>query len=291
MHTTIETLLSEHKKIITDGAWGTQLQIKGLKKGECPDAMNLVRPEMVEAVASDYVNAGSRIILTNTFGANRFVLSRYGYQDQVEEINAAGVEISKKATDGNALVFGSIGPTGQLLMNDGKLKEEMQESFDKQSDAMLHAGADGIVIETMSNMNEAVLAIQAAKRTGLPVVACAVFDSGRDKDRTMMGDPVEKVVETFTVAGVDVIGSNCGQGIAGFLPICKRMRSMTSLPIWMKPNAGLPLFEDGKITYAADPEGFADMALKLAELGADFLGGCCGTSPDFVRTLIARLSS
>lgn len=291
MHTTIEKLLSANKTVITDGAWGTQLQIRGLKKGECPDALNLTRPEIVEAVASDYAGAGSRIILTNTFGANRFVLERFGYWDQVEAINVAGVEISKKAAAGKALVFASMGPTGQLLMNNGKGKEEIQDAFDLQAHAIHQAGADGIVVETMSNLNEAVLAIQAARRTGLPVVACAVFDSGREKDRTMMGDTVEKVVETFTGAGVDVIGTNCGQGIAGFLPICRQMRSMTSLPLWMKPNAGLPLFTNGKVTYAADPAGFAEIASKLAEAGADFLGGCCGTSPDFVRALTVRFNS
>ena len=291
MHPTIQKLISLKKVVITDGAWGTQLQQRGLKKGESPDALNLTNPSVVQAVAAEYVDAGSQIILTNTFGANRYVLSKTGFQDQVGAINAAGVAISKKAAKERALVFASVGPTGQLLLNDGKMKAGIYEAFKEQIMAIKSAGADGIVIETMTNLREAVLAIAAAKQTGMPVVACAVFDSGKNKDRTIMGDSIKQVIETYTDNGVDVIGMNCGQGISGFIPICKRMRNLTDMPLWMKPNAGLPSFENGEIAYAADPGEFADMALKLAEYGANFIGGCCGTSPEFIRILSGRLAN
>ncbi len=291
MHPAIKELLALNNVVITDGAWGTQLQQRGLKKGESPDAMNLFDPDIVEAVATDYVNAGSQVILTNTFGANRFVLSKTGFQDQVAAINAAGVAISKKAANGRAFVFASIGPTGQLLMNDEAMKSNIYEAFEEQVQGIESAGADGIVIETMTNLREAMLAVKAAKKTGLPVVACAVFDSGKNKDRTMMGDTVKDFIQAFASAGVDIIGTNCGQGITCFLPICKRMRSLTDMPLWIKPNAGLPVFENGKLTYSADPAAFAGFAIKLKEAGANFIGGCCGTTPEFIRELSQRLGN
>jgi methionine synthase I (cobalamin-dependent) len=289
MHAIIERLLKQGSTVITDGAWGTMLQKNGLRTGDNPDALNLSNATAVASVASSYVGAGSDIILTNTFGANRFILSKFNLQDKVRDINIAGVEISRTAANGKALVFASMGPSGQLLMNDEKLKQKLQEAFEEQADAIGHAGADAIVIETMTNLREAVIAIAAAKITGLPVVACAVFDSGKEKNRTMMGDTIEKVVQEFTTAGADVIGANCGQGISGFIPICRHMRTLTDLPLWMKPNAGLPVFDQGKAVYKADPEDFAKTAGQLVEAGANFIGGCCGTSPEFIQELSRRL--
>jgi 5-methyltetrahydrofolate--homocysteine methyltransferase len=291
MHPTIEKLLKANKVVVTDGAWGTQLQQRGLKAGENPDAWTLSNPAAVESVAASYVEAGSRVILTNTFGANSFVLSKFGLQHRVAEINAAGVAISKKAANGKALVFASLGPSGQLLMNDGDLRKRIYAAFEEQAIAIENAGADAIVIETMTNLREAVVATEAAKKTNLPVITCMVFDSGKDKDRTMMGDTIEKIIQTLTSAGADVIGTNCGQGITGFIPICKKMRSLTNMPLWMKPNAGLPVFENGKAYYHANPEDFTNCALELMEAGANFIGGCCGTSPNFINALSGRLSN
>jgi len=290
MHPLITSILKEKKAVLTDGAWGTQLQLKGLKTGENPDSLCLSDPEIVESVAQSYVNAGSNVILTNTFGANRFVLSKFGLADKVKEINRAAVTISKKAAADKALVFASIGPSGQLLMNNEALKNELKKAFAEQAAAIASAKADAIIIETMSNLKEAVLAIEAAKETALPVVACMVFDAGRDKDRTIMGDTIENVVQTFTGLGVDVIGSNCGHGILGFIPICKRMRSLTGLPLWMKANAGLPVLEHGKSVYKADKADFAAAAIELIGAGANFVGGCCGTTPEFISELSARLN-
>lgn len=290
MHPFIQQILTGKKAVLTDGAWGTQLQLRGLKNGESPDEMCLSRPDAVEAVAESYAKAGSHVILTNTFGANRFVLSKFGFDDKVVEINKSAVAISKKAAGNNALVFASIGPTGKLLINDKITADDIYNAFVEQATAIGNTEADAIVIETMSNLKEAVLAIKAARQTGLPVVACMVFDSGKEKDRTMMGDTIEKVVETLTSEGVDAIGSNCGQGITGFIPICRRMRELTDLPLWMKPNAGLPVFEDGKAVYKADPDDFAGYAKELVDAGANFVGGCCGTSPEFIRRLSIRLN-
>ncbi|HOW67910.1 MAG TPA: homocysteine S-methyltransferase family protein [Verrucomicrobiota bacterium] len=284
MNAKINVLLAR-TPIVTDGAWGTQLQARGLSSGECPDAWNLTHPSQVEAVARSYVEAGSQIILTNTFGANRLSLDKHGLADQAVAINQAGVVISRRAAAGSALVFASIGPSGKVLMMGDVTEAALTDAFTEQARALADAGADALVVETMSDLAEARLAIQAAKATGLPVVASLVFDSGKDKDRTMMGITPEKAATELEVAGADVVGANCGQGIAGYIKVCQRMRSSTSLPIWIKANAGLPVLVEGRITYQIAPSQFAAHVPDLAQAGASFIGGCCGTSPEFIREI------
>ena len=289
MHPTIEKLLAAGP-IVSDGAWGTQLQARGLAIGDFPDAWNLSHPERVAEVARAYVDAGSRVILTNTFGANRIRLAENSLGDRVAEINRRGVEISRQAADGKAAVFASIGPTGKLLMNGEVSAEEMLAAFAEQARAMAEGGADALVVETMSDLEEAKLAVAAARATGLPVVACMVFDSGKNLDRTMMGTTPEQAAQELTAAGADVIGANCGQGIGGFLPLCQRLRAATDRPIWMKPNAGLPQLVEGRAVYVGTPEDFAGHIPALLKAGANFVGGCCGTSPQFVSAVCHRLA-
>jgi 5-methyltetrahydrofolate--homocysteine methyltransferase len=284
IHELIQKLTAQRVQV-TDGAWGTQLQMKGLPSGACPDAWNLTEPDKVREVAAAYVEAGSDLILTNTFGASSFILERHGIEDQVVEINTAGVRLSKEAAQDRSLVFASIGPTGVMLMMGQVKPEELKDAFLVQATAMAEAGADGIVIETMSDPQEAALAVEAAKTTGLPVVACMVFDSGADKDRTMMGTTPEEAATILTEAGADVIGSNCGQGIAGFVPICQRLSAATDRPIWIKGNAGLPEMVDGQSVYRQTAEEFAGFIPALVEAGASFIGGCCGTSPEFIAVV------
>lgn len=284
MHPTIEKLVAA-APIVTDGAWGTQLQQRGLPVGTCPDAWNLTAPEKVEQVARAYVEAGSRIVLTNTFGANRFILARHDLAEKVAEINRSGVEISRKAAGDEALVFASIGPSGVMLMMGDVGEDELQAAFAEQAEAMADAGADGIVVETMADPAEAKLAVAAARATGLPVVACMVFDSGANKDRTMMGTTVEQAAEQLTAAGADAIGSNCGQGIAGFVEICRRLKAATDRPVWIKANAGLPEVVDDRTVYRQTPAEFAGYVPGLIEAGASFVGGCCGTTPEFIEAV------
>jgi 5-methyltetrahydrofolate--homocysteine methyltransferase len=274
-----------HGPVVTDGAWGTQLQARGLGLGEFPDVWNLTHPDRVLEVAKSYVAAGSQVILTNTFGANRFRLTEHGAADRLEEINARGVEISREAADGKAQVFASIGPTGKLLLSGEITPEEVSTAFAEQARDLAAAGANALVIETMSDLEEARLALQAARVTGLPVVACMVFDSGKEKDRTMMGNTPEQAAEALTQAGADAIGANCGQGIAGFVSICRRLRAATDRPIWIKANAGLPTVVDGRVQYQTTPEQFASFVPELIRAGANFIGGCCGTSPGFITAI------
>jgi 5-methyltetrahydrofolate--homocysteine methyltransferase len=285
----LEELMNEFIKnlindgpVLTDGSWGSQMLKRGLKAGAAPDSWNLTDPDKVEEIARGYVDAGSRIILTNTFGANRFVLGKFGIADKAAEINTRGVEISKKAAAGKAYVFASIGPSGKLLITKDVTEDGLMEAFEEQAQAISAAGADAIVVETMMDLNEARIAAVAAKKTGLPVIACLVFDAGKNKDRTMIGNTPEQAVEVLTAVGVDGIGANCGQGIEGFIPICKRMRSATTLPLWMKPNAGSPDIIDGQTVYSTSAQDFARYVPALIEAGANFIGGCCGTDSEFI---------
>ena len=275
--------------VLTDGAWGTQLQAKGLEIGACPDAWNLSHPEQVEDVARAYVEAGSQVVLTNTFGSNRFILARYGLEDQVQRINRSGVEISRRAAGGKARVFAAIGPTGVMLMMGQTGPDELRQALADQARAIADAGADAIVIETMSDLAEAQLAVEAAKATGLPVVACMTFDSGSQRDRTMMGVTPEQAAGKLSAAGADVIGANCGQGIEGFHDICRRLAAAGDRPVWIKANAGLPQLVNGQAVYTMSPQRFALHVPAMVNAGASFIGGCCGTTPAFIRAIYAAL--
>jgi methionine synthase I (cobalamin-dependent) len=253
---TIDELLAAGP-VITDGAWGTRLQLLGLSGGACPDHWNLLRPELVEEVPRAYVAAGSRVVLTNTFRANRVALKGYDLGDRTVDINRRGVEISLRAAGDRARVFASIGPSGKMLVAGEVGEDELRAAFTEQANSLADAGAAAIVIETMAELEEAELALEAAKQTGLPTVACAVFDSGPEKDCTMMGVTPEQAAERLTAAGADVVGANCGQGIAGYVKIAQRMRAVTHLPLWIKANAGTPQIENGKVVYQTTPEEFA----------------------------------
>ena len=284
MHPLIKSLIKSGP-VVTDGSWGTQMQKRGLKRGECPDSWNLSHPERVLEVAQQYVDAGSQIILTNTFGGSRLALKKFELGEKTVEINMTGVEISKKAGGDRAYVFASIGPTGMMLVTRETTEEELQKVFEEQADAQARAGADGIIVETMIDVVEAKIAATAAKQTGLPVIVSMVYDSGENKDRTMMGDSPEQVLEELMSIGIDGIGANCGQGIEAFLSICSRLRQATDLPIWMKPNAGLPEIVDDKTVFRTTAREFVQYIPELIQAGAGFIGGCCGTDQEFVKAI------
>jgi methionine synthase I (cobalamin-dependent) len=286
----IDELIADGPALL-DGAWGTELQARGLALGEIPDFWNLEHADRVEQVARAYVEAGSNIILTNTFRANEIALAGHADLTKLDHVNQAGVEISKRAAGTSAKVFASIGPSGKLLL-DGQVDEaSLRANFERQAQALAAAGADAIVVETMTDIDEARFAIDSARATGLPVVGCMVFDSGKKKDRTMMGTTPEQVAEALTEAGADVIGANCGNGIDGYIPICARLAKATDRPIWIKANAGLPTLEKGEVVYRTTPEEFVSHLDEIIDAGASFIGGCCGTNPAFIEALRSRLDA
>ncbi|MGA7414422.1 MAG: homocysteine S-methyltransferase family protein [Bryobacteraceae bacterium] len=273
--------------LITDGAWGTEFQTLGLAPGTSPDMWNVAYPDRVEAVARAYVEAGSQVILTNTFRANSVAM-----EGDLETINRAGVDISKRAADGKALVFAAIGPTGRMLVAGEISSEQATSAFAAQATTLATAGADALLIETMSDIAEACLAVAAAKETGLPVIVSFAFDSGKNKDRTMMGATPETVAEAMLQAGADAVGANCGVGVEHTALICRRLQAACDLPIWIKPNAGLPQINGTAIRYDTSAEVFASHYEALRDAGASFIGGCCGSTPDFIRALVnARCAS
>ncbi len=275
--------------LLTDGGWGTELQLLGLGFDECPDAWNLSQPSKVEQVARSYVEAGSQIILTNTFRANRISLAGFGLADRVGEINRRGAAISKQAAGDRAFVFASIGPTGKMLVNEEVTPDEVLTAFTEQALALAEGGADALVVETMGDLDEAVIALRAGLATGLPVVVSFVFDSGKNKDRTMMGVTPERAAGVMEAEGAFAVGGNCGNGIEAYVPVCARFRAATRLPVWIKANAGLPKIVDGKAVYTTTPEEFASHVKPLVDAGANFVGGCCGSNPAFIQAAAERL--
>jgi methionine synthase I (cobalamin-dependent) len=182
-----------------------------------------------------------------------------------------------------------MGPCGKLLMMGEVDEAALRAAFTEQAEALAAGGADAIVVETMSDLTEAGIAVGAARATGLPVVACMVFDSGKNRDRTMMGVTPTQAAEELTRLGADAVGANCGTGIDDYVPVCASLAAATPLPIWIKPNAGLPELEDGQVVYRTTPAEFAKKLPKLLEAGARFVGGCCGTNPGFIEAMRREL--
>ncbi len=289
MDTTIKSITSA-SCLVSDGGWGTELQKLGLEPGSSPDQWNLTHPEKVARVARSYVDAGSSIILTNTFGANRFFLARHGLESRLEEINRRGAEISREAAGSRVLVFGSMGPTGTLLVEGEVAEMEIFDSFRRQAEALWRGGADALLIETLSDAAEMKIAARAAREAApLPLVLSMTFDSGKEKMQTMMGVGPEQAVSAMEEAGAWMLGANCGAGPDLYVKICRRMRAVTSKPIWVKANAGIPKVQGDSLVYPQDADTFAGFAGDLRDAGANVIGGCCGTSPEYIRRLVARL--
>ncbi len=276
---------------ISDGGWGSELIKRGLVLGDNAELWNITHHEQVLAVAKSYVDAGSDIILTNTFGGNSFIQEKHGQEKRIGELNKAAVLISKEAADGKALVFASIGPTGKMVSMGEISSLDAYQAFKEQADEIESAGADAIVIETMSDVEEFDAAMKAAKETGLPVVGCMSFDSGTEKERTMMGINVSDMIEVCKARGADAVGANCGVGIESYIAIAKNILSSTNLPVWIKANAGLPVIEHGKTVYKMGPEEFAGYAVELKNLGVRVIGGCCGTTPAHIAAVKKAFSN
>ena len=283
--------LASGELLISDGATGTYLQDHGLEPGGCPEEFNAAHPEIVRGMARDYFAAGSEMVLTNSFGANRFMLKKYGFGDQVEEFNKLAARHASSQRTAGRYVVGSVGPTGEFLEPLGPVtREEMLDAFVEQVTALEAGGADGVVIETMSAVEEAVLAVEAAKEhTGLVVMATMVFDRGPRGFFTMMGVTPERAVKELAAAGADVTGANCGNGIDVMVELAREMRQATDGPLLVHCNAGIPAYQRGEIVYPESPDYMVERFGTLADMGIDILGGCCGTGPEHIRALVSAM--
>ena len=289
----LDKILEEKKVLVADGAWGTEMIKMGLSTGETPELWNIRKPHLVKKIAKGYRDAGADIILTNTFGANRLKLKRAGFEGDVKEINRIGVELSKEWA-GDSLVFASIGPTGEFLEPSGDFKEEdFVEVFSEQAEGFVEGGADGVIIETMSDANEALCALRAVRqRSSLPVGISLAFNKDKTGFTTMMGLTANQVVSSLMEQNPDIIGANCGSiTIEDMAGITRIMKQFTSLPLWIKPNAGIPSVRDGETLYPQRPQEMASSIHSLIRQGATIIGGCCGTTPEHIKLIREKVDS
>ncbi|MDZ7262492.1 MAG: homocysteine S-methyltransferase family protein [candidate division KSB1 bacterium] len=271
--------------LLFDGAMGTMLQARGLAPGEPSEKWNLDHPEVVKQIHCEYVEAGADILITNSFGGSPYKLQNCGLGNKIYEVNYTAAKLAARAASGKAYVAGSVGPTGKFLQPLGEVApEEMYDGFVQQIQALRDGGADLICVETMTDSNEAVLAIKAAKEvTTLPVIASMTYEKGKKGYRTIMGHTIEDSVKALLDAGADVVGTNCGNGIEPMIEIVATMRKITQAPLLAEPNAGLPKLIEGRPVYSETPEIMAARLPELIRAGANIVGGCCGTTPEHIR--------
>lgn len=270
---------------VADGGWSTQLQMRGVPNDVMAETANVTHAEIVLDLAQTYLDAGAQFITTNTFAANRFGVERRKLTISVEELNRRGAELARAAVgERAAFVAGSIGPSGKIMAVREATPEQLTPAFAEQATALAAGGVDVIVLETFSELAEILLALRAVKdATGLPVIASMSFDAGPQRTRTMMGAQAGECAAALEDAGADIIGCNCGSGINHVLPAVVALRAATSLPLWVKPNAGLPELEDGRAVWKQTPEEFAGFVPQLLDAGVNIIGGCCGSGPEHIR--------
>ena len=283
--------LAKKRVVLFDGGMGSTIVSLGLPEGECPESWNLTHPEAIREIHRKYLEAGSEVIETNTFGANRLRLASFGYDAQVEEINARAVEITKGVCPEDKFVAGNIGPCGGFLKPVGKFSiEELEESFLEQVKALAFAQVDFFSIETMYDLREALAVIRAVKRVSdLPIFVSMTFDKKPKGYFTMMGNTLSEFAREAKKAGADVIGANCTLGSDGMIGLVEELRKNTDLPIIAQPNAGKPELIQKRLTYPQNPKSFAEDTIKIVKMGANFVGGCCGTTPEFISEIRKRL--
>ncbi|HOK25761.1 MAG TPA: homocysteine S-methyltransferase family protein [Bacteroidales bacterium] len=278
--------------LLCDGAWGTLLQQKGLQPGECPELWNLTRRDDVLDIARSYIEAGADIIETNSFGGSRIKLSQYGLDDKASLINETAASISREAAGPDRHVAGSIGPTGKILMTGDITADELYEAFSEQATALEKGGADIIIIETMSDAEEAAIAVKAAKEnTHCTVIATMTFNPAPDGTYyTIMGVTPADMIRILREAGADIIGSNCGNGTEVLTGVARAIREADrEVPLIIQPNAGVPQLIDGKTIFPESPEIMSSFVPELVSIGVNIIGGCCGTTPEHIKAIARKL--
>lgn len=275
--------------IVADGGWSTLLHARGLGPQGPAELANLTHPQMVLSLARDYVAAGVQVLTTHSFAANRFMFERFGATQDPNAVCEAAARIARQAVGDRPIkIGGCIGPSGRILAMREADETELTQAFASQAQALARGGVDFLVLETFSELAEMLLALRAVKEaTGLPAVASFSFDSGPQRTQTVLGLEAAAAAESLTQAGADAIGMNCGGGAAHALPAVVALRANTSLPVWVKPSAGLPDLEAGRAVYHTTPDEFTAAVAPLLDAGVNVIGGCCGVGPEAIRRLAA----
>jgi 5-methyltetrahydrofolate--homocysteine methyltransferase len=274
--------------LVADGAMGSFLMDHGLRPGDAPESFNLSRQDVLREVAGLYLDAGAEVVQTNTFGGSALKLAAYGLDDRTEEINRLAVEAVREVVDGRAYVSGSCGPCGRTLLPYGDAEpDDVRESFGRQITALVEAGVDVLCVETMTDLTEARLAIEAARGVSadIPLMATMTFDAIPRGFYTIMGVDVPSAAAGLLEAGANLVGSNCGNGIENMVAIAREFRACTDAPMLIQSNAGLPQLVDGQVVYSETPGFMAERARELLKLGVQVIGGCCGTTPAHIHAL------
>ena len=282
------------RRLVCDGAMGTQLMLAGLEPGGCGEYWNLAYPDRVEGIHRRYVDAGADCLITNTFGASRIMLQRHGYGDMVREINEAGVRIARRAFDGReGFVLGDVGPLGAILEPYGELPiADARSAYEEQAHGLVAAGVDAIIIETQTSLDELGVAIDAARSAGAPcVIASLAYDVSADRTFfvTMMGVLPEEAAEFVEKRGAHIVALNCGTGIdmTAIAHVVQLYRQHSSLPTMGQPNAGLPILEGGRAVYKQTPGDMASGVREALVAGTNIIGSCCGSTPEHTRAIRA----
>lgn len=282
----------QERRLVCDGAMGTQLMLAGLENGACGEMWNLTEPARVLEIQRRYVTAGTDCLITNTFGGSRVSLGRHGYAEKAREINKAAARIAREAFgDRVGYVLGDIGPLGPLMEPYGELSQaDGQAALEEQARALVDGGVDAIIVETQTFLDELGLAIDAAKAAGAPcIIASLAYDLSHDKTfyRTMMGVSPEQAAEFVQKRGANIVALNCGTGMdmTGAAMVVRLYRKSCKLPTMAQPNAGLPVLEGGKAVYKQSPAEMAGGVPDVLDAGTNIIGSCCGSTPDHTRAI------
>ncbi|MCM8760175.1 MAG: homocysteine S-methyltransferase family protein [Candidatus Omnitrophica bacterium] len=286
----LKEIMENNKVVLTDGSMGTYLEVLGYR-GKTPELAVVEKPEMVQQIHTEYIEAGAQVILTDTFGANEIRLARKEIGEKMVDINLKAVEIAINAKGRKDVsVAGDIGPTGELLEPYGNLiRKKAGEIFLKQAEILIKGGVDFILLETFQDLEEVKIAFYSIKEKLSCFVLPSITLTSSDKPKTLMGQGLEEIVKFVEKEKVGTLGINCGISSAEMVKVVKKLKGMTEVPLWIKPNAGQPHLVKGRVIYPESAEEFVKSCLEMVRDGVKFIGGCCGTTPEYIKLLKAKI--
>jgi len=286
--------LAKERTVLLDGGMGTELIRSGFPQGDCPESWNVQKPEIVKKIHMSYFDAGSDVVLTNSFGGNRIKLASHGLGDKCHELNLAAARLAAEIKPKGKFVAGSMGPTGKFLKPHGEFtEEEFESAYAVQAKALADGGVDFLLIETQYDLKEALCALRGARRSShLPIFVTMTFNRNPRGYFTIMGDSVLQCLEELEAQDVPAVGTNCTLDSSDMVDLIKIMREATPLPLIAQANAGQPsISSEGEVTYSQDVEDYVRFIPQMTKNGARIIGGCCGTNPDYIKRMAELIRS